>query len=426
MISQLQDEIQDNLKIQYPCLFLIDQNLKGDEPELQLLIKCKHLEELILSNNQLKDFSFLNELSSLKKLDLSENNLKEFPNLSGLNSLKTLNLSNNQFCYHKTKLSASYKYLEKLVLNKNQFQDVSFLNELTFLKELNMSDNQLDEFPNLSSLENLEALDLSRNKISDQGSFEMFADILEEIEPELLKINTPESDKLLKSLENFRKSGEQEIWIETNTELLQNPDFANLLLNKYDIFHTKRGSTLFFISSKLLPMYEGFNILKKAGNPNYLGDFPMLKKLDLSGNCISNIVQLSNLSNLEELVLSHNLVANINPLKSLKELKKLDLSGNCISNIVQLSNLSNLEELVLSHNLVTNINPLKNLKELKKLDLSGNSVEELQPDFLKCLSSLKSFRISMNPLLNIPDELYDELITSGNLKKLKNYFFVEF
>jgi hypothetical protein len=72
--------------------------------------------------------------------------------------------------------------------------------------------------------------------------------------------------------------------------------------------------------------------------------------LDLSGNEITDISDLWNLKQLEELYLANNQIGYVDALCSLKKLRILDLSGNQIDDISPLFNLEDLEYLNLADN----------------------------------------------------------------------------
>lgn len=103
-------------------------------------------------------------------------------------------------------------------------------------------------------------------------------------------------------------------------------------------------------------------------------------RLNLSGNEISDITPLSNLTNLMELNLSENFINNLSPIKNLKSLKILNLSENEISDVSPLKNLTNLHTLILDENFIEDLSPVrallkKNRKgKLKELTYDGNPV----------------------------------------------------
>lgn len=87
--------------------------------------------------------------------------------------------------------------------------------------------------------------------------------------------------------------------------------------------------------------------------------------LNVSNNEISDISNLWNLRQLEELYLGNNQITEVDTLSNLLKLRVIDLSGNQINDITPLLELENLEYL----NLVGNEIPKHQLEELKLKDI---------------------------------------------------------
>jgi len=85
--------------------------------------------------------------------------------------------------------------------------------------------------------------------------------------------------------------------------------------------------------------------------------------LDLSGNMITDIDEMSSLEYLEEVYLADNQIDYIDGLKGLARIRVLDLSNNLIDNIEPLLHLSNLEYV----NLMGNCMPEKQVEVLRSL-----------------------------------------------------------
>lgn len=150
--------------------------------------------------------------------------------------------------------------------------------------------------------------------------------------------------------------------------------------------------------------------------PEILKLFPNLTYLNLSGNKIQNISSLSNLKNLEILILSNNQILNISDnLYSLKKLHILDLSYNrLIVNSALIKSFKYnlcLISLSLKGNTLYNFNDIKlhcleNLKSLTHLD-------QIQIISSNCLSHRKSEDIYINTL-SVTGE-------SSKIRKVKEY-----
>jgi len=127
-----------------------------------------------------------------------------------------------------------------------------------------------------------------------------------------------------------------------------------------------------------------------------------LKFLDLSGNFISNLSALANLTNLTVLNLTQNKIINILSLEKLTALKDLFISANKISDISALSNLTNITRLEIDINKISNISSIENLLSNPKvtINLDNNSlnetsvqiIEKHQPELIRKLSKRLKIR----------------------------------
>ncbi|RUS92014.1 hypothetical protein EGW08_000227 [Elysia chlorotica] len=101
------------------------------------------------------------------------------------------------------------------------------------------------------------------------------------------------------------------------------------------------------------------------------------KHLSLIDAGVSNIWSLSLPGHLESLNLHGNYIRHISNLSHLLRLKHLDLSANQISAIDGLESLVCLQTLNLSCNLITSLDGLAPLRSLKRLNLSYNQIDNL-------------------------------------------------
>ena len=128
-----------------------------------------------------------------------------------------------------------------------------------------------------------------------------------------------------------------------------------------------------------------------------------LKELHLGGrNRITNLRPLANLTNLVQLHLWQRRVEgmppvtnlDISPLSELINLEFLVLERSGISDISSLAGLINLDELSLMDNGISDISPLAGLKKLRALYLSHNQIVDFSP--LAGLTNLKTLQIDDN------------------------------
>ncbi|XP_026812478.1 nischarin [Rhopalosiphum maidis] len=120
---------------------------------------------------------------------------------------------------------------------------------------------------------------------------------------------------------------------------------------------------------------------------------PNVKTINLNGNLLSTIEDMSPLTYLSHLSLSSNNIAEVFDLHTkLGNVICLNLSSNKISNLEAFSKLFSLEMLDLGSNLVNDIDQLKHLSGLQNMNylvLSGNPVSTVVDYRIKVLGILK-------------------------------------
>ncbi len=134
--------------------------------------------------------------------------------------------------------------------------------------------------------------------------------------------------------------------------------------------------------------------------------FPLLKFLNKAQINFNNL-DLKLVSYNENLVgiildskvnLKNKMIESIEDIKGLEEysteIQELDLGNNRIANIKGLENFTNLKKLSLRDNYIERIEGLENLENLEYLDLSGNiNIEEI-PDKLNKIPKLKTVKLT--------------------------------
>ena len=115
-----------------------------------------------------------------------------------------------------------------------------------------------------------------------------------------------------------------------------------------------------------------------------LSSFTHLVHLNVHGNGLRSIDNLSTLVHLRSLVLSANLIENIGGLDALRSLEYLNLAANRIRTVEHVEGLGELRKLILAHNQITDIGGLaqdrfqKNQPKLEYLDLKDNAIAQVE------------------------------------------------
>ena len=145
-----------------------------------------------------------------------------------------------------------------------------------------------------------------------------------------------------------------------------------------------------------------------------------LAKLDSLKYCptpekIFSLAGIELCTNIQYLLIGHQRISNIEPLRNMIKMRDLDLNQNrLIKDISPLENMVSLEELVLFGNQISDLSPLKNLRKIKYLNLRVNAkIDNIEP--LKDMFELKELRMS--------DAELSDLSPMQNLTKLEVLWF---
>jgi Leucine-rich repeat (LRR) protein len=134
---------------------------------------------------------------------------------------------------------------------------------------------------------------------------------------------------------------------------------------------------------------------------NELGSWSSRKGFGEITECnLFQLTRANNLSALTYLNLHGQGIKQIENLSGCKKLKTLVLSFNDITRVEGLQDLQTLLELDLSFNIIRKIEGVSGLYNLKHLNLQTNLIEKIEdPEFLnKCLPQLEVFNIRQNPI----------------------------
>jgi len=102
------------------------------------------------------------------------------------------------------------------------------------------------------------------------------------------------------------------------------------------------------------------------------------------------------LEEMEDIDLSGFEIEILDGIEHCKYVRNLDLSANKISDISEIVNLVNIEELYLQNNQIGLIDVLYNLRKLRMLDISANEIDDISPLF--GLPKLEYVNIMNNPI----------------------------
>ncbi|MCL1919011.1 MAG: leucine-rich repeat domain-containing protein [Peptococcaceae bacterium] len=413
---------------------LADMVKKGEIP--------KHITQLNLSSNNIRDITPLASLTNLEELWLTNNpNLSDITSLQEMTQLTILFLRGTQV-KDLTPLK-SLNQLTVLYLSCTPIEDITPLASLTNMTTLSLMDTKISDITPLQALSKLTILYLIRTPVADVHSLASLTELTDlylsstevrDIAPlcvlsKLTKLNltmTPVTDLTpltslteLTSLEVTLPSDARDlIFLQSLTKLTelciatpiatthtsQSPDMTPLIsltgLTKLKLIKHNISDFTFLKSLTGLKILDlSYTSITDAAPLQSLTE---LTELNLTKTGIRDITFLRHCPQLTSLTLEENIIKDFTPLTDLTALTKLELRDTRISDIACLKTLTNLKHLDLGRNPLRDISLLKELTQLEWLNLDHNPCSDITPlqglTKLKNLSLIKSFVTDLTPL----------------------------
>ncbi|CAL6011139.1 GTP-binding_protein [Hexamita inflata] len=300
-------------------------------------LELDNLETLVLHDNNLQNDQIFN-LANFKKLhtlDVSLNNV----DLTHIHSVTSLTKLTMGYCgLQNIDQITSLVNLEDLDLSANIGIDINPLFQIQSLKHLNMSDCKLKQIDQIGSLTNLEVLDISMNKLQQIDSI-----------------------GLLVNLKELNISNNKNLGITPLKSLIC---LIQLNLNNCEL--------------------KSLSALKTLIN---------LQNLDLSSNDNIDITELQYLKNLTHLNLTRCSLVSICVLRPLINLKYFDIEGNKIvyldSNIIDMKQLNQLR---VNNNRISDFSSIQTHQNFN-IDQSDTDVDNDEDIYVKPTKRRLKFKI---------------------------------
>ena len=178
-----------------------------------------------------------------------------------------------------------------------------------------------------------------------------------------------------------------------------------------------------------LPSYFGhFTSLRSLNiSSNYLESFPdflcdlrALVDLDISFNTIKALPKLGQLTTLERLWATNNMLSGTfsNQFKELKNLKEVDIRFNGITSIDVFACLPKLEQLMVGHNTISKFEG--SFERIRMLHLDHNPITRF--DFKASVGSLTSLNLASCKVAQLDDSCFERMCNLIKLSLDKNHF----
>ncbi|XP_013403978.1 insulin-like growth factor-binding protein complex acid labile subunit [Lingula anatina] len=428
------------------------------------------VQRLYLSGNKLQviqNNSFQN-LNQLKYLELENSQLRKLePNaFKGLDNLQVLKLGHNRLTSLPRDLFDPTRLLLHLDLSFNSFSAVpnDCMHYLTKLKVLNVSYNEITNptlGPTFQFTKRLQILDFTGNRMERLDGSVFQTMLWWESIPKYLNLSNcnikyihADTFEKLYYLVDFNLSGNTGIPTPVLRDALKQMEAASLKRLTLSYMNISAPSEIF--STLQLTGLEYLDLSHNDISSLGLRGFSYLNhlsQLDLSYNLISEVGDMTGLSDLRKLSLAHNLISNLDdtvfeklqaltdldlsynmlreitdgPFEELWELKSLDVTRNYIQRFEISSSLESLEALNLSGNSLTDLGSIPLLSRLNLLDVSHNRLQALRADLFSRSNNLKSVNFSSNIITEVSANTFTSHapdiidLSSNKITRLENY-----
>ncbi|XP_078389838.1 uncharacterized protein LOC144671696 [Cetorhinus maximus] len=401
------------------------------------------LNDLDLSHNQIQHFDPDYPLP-IEKLDLSSNSLTTIPNFGNLRNLTKLILDHNKIPALPEGAFDDLVTLEELSIKGNAIQVIPehIFDPLKNLRYLVLSANKIQKFPenSLDNVENLDKFDISNNNLQsipqdflkllppyvflynnpwhcDCDNVQYFREWIEIIDSNIYNsIGEPDSRSVVCLTPSIWKGTpiinfpvDQVCHVVTTEMITETPAVT-------EVSHMTTLQSYWLETSPPLEACVPYTDLQgKSGSncshqslvsvPHSLP--PETEILLLSFNNLTSVSlsAFKNLSNLNDLDLSHNQIQHqIDPDYPLP-IEKLDLSSNSLTTIPNFGNLRNLTKLILDDNKISALpeGVFDDLATLEELSIKGNAIQVIPEHIFDPLENLRYLTLSANKIERIPN-----------------------
>ncbi|CAI5438326.1 unnamed protein product [Caenorhabditis angaria] len=401
-----------------PDLDVLENQAEMTEEELNKLILCfckqtskekvtisclygSNIDHLMKATDAVKNASLITSQISIQHMEFGETGLPEFSKLAP--SLESLEIRE---CLEQTLRNLTIHSCNVLEIPKS-------INSLENLETLTFSSNKLESLKveQFKNKKQLGYLDVSGNFITkiENDAFAPLTSLETLVIGEHNFINdsvVTEIGKLkaLKTLDLSRADGVFEPPMKLFEDI---PQIETLKLSGCSIAALEPGQ--FAVLKKLKELDLRVNLIENITAYSFDG-LENLKRLSIAGNFISKLEPdvFFGLSSLEELDIGWNEIKDIDPevFKPLIEkLTTLSLRNNPLT-VLPSTGLTNIEKLSLSECRFTDINSinLSNYSKLNELDISKCNITKIEEDsFSAQKSTLKKLQLQKNKLKSLPN-----------------------
>tara|TARA_Y100001960_G_scaffold318116_1_gene387413 strand:- start:2797 stop:15378 length:12582 start_codon:yes stop_codon:yes gene_type:complete len=356
--------------------------------------------DLLMDTNNISNVDFMSNVTSVRRtLNFSDNQINRITGLANITNYVNLYLQNNSIS-DVTPLDNIQTGLVNIDLSYNDLLRAPNLNNFTTLKNVILKNNiNMSDISGLSTLRDVENLDLRNTNISDLSSIENI-NVVDNLYLDNPINYDPKRDYLTPFCDGIKNDI---IFPYYNSNLIDIRDVCTNFPDDYLwlLFFRDNGQLTTYNDISEWETKDGvasvtsISLQNEDLPPNLIG-VTTLYKLNLSGNFIQNVDFLSEVNTVRDtLNLSNNSLTDITGLTTLSSINNLYLQDN--ENLGDISSLNN----------IVSINDL-NLSNTGRVDLTGL-------DSLITITGV--FDIRNNPLTDLS---FLNQITSANKIQIDN------
>lgn len=321
----------------------IRQLIQADEDEVIFTNMLWDIREFTLPEGSM-NLQDLVYLPYLEKLTIQDQTLDSVSFLGALTNLRELNLTDCRFSPNDFDIIAGLPMLERLSLLNCGLSTIAGLENARNLTHLDLSNNTIRNLTPISTLTGLRSLNLGHNAVTT-----------------------------LDALAGLTNLEELDICYNVVTSLSPITDCQNL-------------SSLVANNNRItelngLEKLAGLTVLNVSKNSisdvSMLGNCTALVELDIGSNAISDISGLNTLTELELFTFSNNQVTQLPAWPDGCKLRSIDGSYNQVESLANLKNMHNLTHIFMDYNALTSIDPIENCFNLVQVNVYGNEIDNV-------------------------------------------------
>jgi len=283
-------------------------------------------------------------LAYLEKLTVQDQTLDTVSFLTALTNLKELNLTDCRFSANELEIIAGLPMLERLTLSDCGLSTIAGLENAQNLTYLDLSNNTIRNLNPLEALTNLRNLNLGHNAVTTLSALSGLVNL------ETLDVcyNVLPSLQPITACKNL-------------TSLIAN----NNQISSLDGLENLTGLTV-------------LNLKKNSiTDVSVLGNCTALVELDIGNNAVSDIAALKTLTALELFTFSHNQVKELPAWPDGCKLRSIDGAYNQIESLENLKNMHSMTHVFMDYNALTTISPIAECFSLVQVNVYGNEIENI-------------------------------------------------